>query len=346
MTNGIIEFNENKPSKESYWRSVILFGRNSASYKFSLAESLLEVMKERKTEVRLEDLAVPYSKNICEHLKKSPRQTTSKSSKFIESCDSFNNDGIGIDELIDETIKNGFNHVFDAFHNVNGGELPIKFFEKDFQRGNKKLTLTDDFYSLEELECFENFHNEVESRWNLVETAWEVGVNSSLLNIEYDDEIKKLFVEDEFRRKDVTSARGALNGYQKGKCFYCFDDISVESRSDKLAEVDHFFPHTLVSQMDSGNINGVWNLVLACEKCNRGADGKFAKVPHIKFLERLSKRNEFLISSHHPLRETIMNQIGMTYAERRLALLTMDKFAINILLHRWEPVEQVGEEVF
>lgn len=130
--NSIGEFNESKPSKESYWRSIVLFGRNTASYKFSLAESLLEVMKERQTEVKLEDLAIPYSQNICEHLKKSPRQTTSKSSKFIEACNRFNEDEIEIGELIDETLKNGFNHVFDAFYNVNGGELPIKFFEKDF----------------------------------------------------------------------------------------------------------------------------------------------------------------------------------------------------------------------
>ncbi|MHA7941729.1 hypothetical protein ACJOV8_001445 [Formosa sp. 3Alg 14/1] len=29
------------------------------------------------------------------------------------------------------------------------------------------------------------------------------------------------------RHKDITSVRDALNGYQKGKCFYSFQDISV-----------------------------------------------------------------------------------------------------------------------
>ena len=36
-------FSEYKPNDENYWRSVILFGRNVASYKFALAKALLEL---------------------------------------------------------------------------------------------------------------------------------------------------------------------------------------------------------------------------------------------------------------------------------------------------------------
>ena len=43
MADGIEEFKEQYPSLESYWRSIILFGRNVASDKFALAESLLEL---------------------------------------------------------------------------------------------------------------------------------------------------------------------------------------------------------------------------------------------------------------------------------------------------------------
>ena len=50
--------------------------------------------------------------------------------------------------------------------------------------------------------------------------------------------------------------------------------------------------------------------MLTCWRCNRGECGKFAQVPAIPYLERLHKRNEFLINSHHPLRETIINQTG------------------------------------
>ncbi len=40
-------FDEVNPSLESYWRSVILFGQNSATYKFALAKSLLELADAR-----------------------------------------------------------------------------------------------------------------------------------------------------------------------------------------------------------------------------------------------------------------------------------------------------------
>ena len=72
---------------------------------------------------------------------------------------------------------------------------------------------------------------------------------------------------------DVTSSRYALDGYQKGKCFYCFDDISIEPSDDNLADVDHFFPYILETSLQRDlNIHGVWNLVLSCNSCIRGGE--------------------------------------------------------------------------
>lgn len=36
------DLTEGQPTLENYWRAVILFGRNVASYKFALGKSLLE----------------------------------------------------------------------------------------------------------------------------------------------------------------------------------------------------------------------------------------------------------------------------------------------------------------
>jgi hypothetical protein len=91
-----------------------------------------------------------------------------------------------------------------------------------------------------------------------------------------------------------------LNGYQKGKCFYCFADIYLEGLA--IPDVDHFFPHVL-KVVGFDGIDGVWNLVLACQQCNRGIGGKSDRVPTLHLLERLHLRNEFLIESHHPLRD-------------------------------------------
>jgi hypothetical protein len=40
-----MEFYQADPTLENYWRGVILFGKNVASYKFALAHALYEVDK-------------------------------------------------------------------------------------------------------------------------------------------------------------------------------------------------------------------------------------------------------------------------------------------------------------
>jgi hypothetical protein len=136
----------------------------------------------------------------------------------------------------------------------------------------------------------------------------------------------------------VTSARGALNGYQKGKCFYCNQSISINPADEDLCDVDHFYPHSLQRYFEE-NLNGVWNLVLSCRDCNRGEGSKFARIPSLKYVELLYKRNEYLISSHHPLRETLIQQTGITPEARLNFLKKIDQGAINIAQHRWEPNE-------
>lgn len=341
MDKNIVKFQEHHPSIESYWRSIILFGRNVASYKFSLAETLLELSKEGKSNIRLDELAIPYSKYICKHIKESPKQTTSPNSKFLNACLDYTKDNISHNELVDSTVANGLGIVLDKFHNVNGGEIPTKFYTKS----KNGIILTDELFELSELLDRETLNNEVESRWNLVETAWELGINRSLLSIKYDDKNEVLFIDKKLRRKDVTSVRGALNGYQKGKCFYCNDDIVVSDDETNTCDVDHFFPHILQNHMADVNINGVWNLVLTCKECNRGINGKFALVPDIKFLYKLDDRNNYLISSHHPLRETLMQQTGITSIDRMHFLNKMDERAIELLHWRWKPTFLKGEDL-
>jgi len=53
-------FTEVQPTLENYWRSIILFGRNVASYKFALGKSRLELSPKGKEIITLDDLAVPF----------------------------------------------------------------------------------------------------------------------------------------------------------------------------------------------------------------------------------------------------------------------------------------------
>ena len=106
MADGIEEFKEQYPSLESYWRAIILFGRNVASYKFALAKSILEIVPSGKTEISLEELAKPFSKHICKHLMNAPKQSTSQNSLFLQACKDYNNKNITYKEhyMLLETI--------------------------------------------------------------------------------------------------------------------------------------------------------------------------------------------------------------------------------------------------
>ena len=333
-----MNFIDKTPSLSTYWRSVILLGRNTASYKFALAQALLEKGTD-KTSISTDELAVVFAKNIANHLKTNPKQSTGKNNSFLDVCKSFNSSKIDLDELVSATKKLGFRYVFDAFHNVAQAEVPT-FFEKK----NNEIVLTDNFHKLLGDNQSSNLMFESESRWRLWETAISLDVSPDLIEINCDDYGESLFIKDSIRRIDITSSKDALNGYQKGKCFYCSREIKIQNGFENSCEVDHFFPHMLMKHHFRG-LNQVWNLVLSCKDCNRGEGGKFERIPSISFLELLNKRNNFYIESHHPLRETILNQTGKSESDRKKFLQKKFNDAVEIMpaKQKWVPFTQHGE---
>ncbi|NQW95254.1 MAG: HNH endonuclease, partial [Polaromonas sp.] len=309
------------PTVEDCWRGVVLYGRNTASYKFALASALLEMRPQAGQLVKLDDLAPAFALNVARHLAESPKQITTSNGKFIEACLTYNQDQ-KLDALVDSAVAYGFANVIDAFHMVASTPVAQMFF-LDERRENKGIRITDEFSLLITGTQSVNLSQEVESRWRLVETAWNLGISANLLCVHHDDVAGEIFTFDKAnRRKSVTSSRGALNGYQKGRCFYCFTDICL-SGDGMNTDVDHFFPHKL-KQLGLGvNLDGVWNLVLSCHTCNRGAKGKFDRIPSERLLRRLHNRNEYFIGSHHPLRETLMQQTGMNVTDRAAYLFSV-----------------------
>lgn len=339
-------FYEIEPTAENYWRAIILFGRNSASYKFALAKALLDIQSKGKSVVSLDDLAKPYSHHLCEHLKLFPKQGISEKSIFLDSLRQYNIGEISSDLMLEQTVRHGFNHVIDAFHNLNSTTIGTRFFTSQSNAKNC-ICLTDELMAIAESGLIKDLYEETEARWCLVESAWKNNVSRNIMLVKYEASTKSLLGENLTRRVNITSARPALNGYQKGRCFYCFRDISISSGSDNLADVDHFFPHNLKKCDPHKPIDGVSNLVLSCQDCNRGINGKFDKLPSLELLERLYKRNEYLIISHHPLRETLISQTGNT-AEKRKSFL-QDAYSCSLIsiggTKRWQP-KQAGPSTF
>jgi hypothetical protein len=330
------EFLDRQHTRDTYWRAIILYGRNVASYKFALAKSLIELSDQGKTAIPLEELAIPFSNHLVQHVQLPPKQATSPSSKFIEACKKKANGQISDQELVDQTVRLGFNIIIDAFRIVNSGEIPVRFFLDARTDAKGGITVTDELFRLREALPFRNLPSEVEARWRLVDTAWQLNFPKGLV-IGLDEGGSVLTAPCLGRRIAVTRSRDALNGYQKGKCFYCFADISVEGADETLADVDHFFPRVLQRLGVNLPVDGVWNLVLACRSCNRGIDGKSSRVPTKRLLERLSTRNEFLITSHHPLKDTLIAQTGASYSDPVKVLNSIHDAAWQSRIHSWEP---------
>ena len=85
------------------------------------------------------------------------------------------------------------------------------------------------------------------------------------------------------------------------------------------------------------DLDDVWNLVLACGVCNRGPAGKSDRLAHGDFLERLWRRNERLIRSQHPLRESIMAVTGRTPTARLDFLRSVQTRATEHARADWRP---------
>jgi 5-methylcytosine-specific restriction endonuclease McrA len=331
-----VDFVTAEPTLENYWRAVILFGQNVQSYKFALGKALLDLSTGTNDLVTLEQLAPAFSRHISEHLKHSDKQGTSRTSKFLDACRRFNRSEVSESDLLETTVRLGFVNVIDAFHVVNGADIPTRFF-LDERKENGGIRLTDDFYKLIQSDQSGSLPQEAEARWRLVETAWELGVARGLVEVEYDPTEERLTVRPNNRRINVTSCRDSLNGYQKGRCFYCFRGFSTVDGDYDNVDVDHFFPHALKDLGSELYVDGVWNLVLACRECNRGVGGKSAKIPTTELLKRLHSRNEYYIQSHHPLRETVIRQTGNTTEKRIKFLNDSHREAIERLIHQWDP---------
>lgn len=265
------------PTVEECWRGIILYGQNSASYKFALAESLIQLNPQSGQLIKLEDLAPVFGKSIASQISHSPKQGT-RPGKFLQSVQKFNSDA-NLDALVKATVSNGFQDVIDAFHNIGSTHVLHKFFI-DERKINKGIRITDEFSKLSQGIQINNIAQEVDARWRLVETAWNLGISANHLVVQHDHELGEIFTFDSAkRRKAVTSSRGALNGYQKGQCFYCYTNLQLLGE-DFNTDVDHFFPHKLKQSNLPLNLDGVWNLVLSCQSCNRGKKASLTAFLH------------------------------------------------------------------
>ena len=325
------------------WRHIVRFGRNVASYKFALGQVLLDLGARQQTFIRLEDLAVPYAAAICEHLQVEDRQSTSAQSRFLDACRSRNRGDLDAAQLAEVTARLGFANVIDAFHVSRGGQPTQTRFFTDERASRQGITLTDHLLELANGLQATVLPREVDARWNLVQMSWGLRLGTRLVSFEMtpDDDAVDLYAPARLHRGPVTGVRAALSGYQDGRCAYCqspFTDIGTSR-----VAVDHVLPFVLMSRdWQDGDIHQVWNLVLACYGCN---SAKRDRPPAADWMPWLERRGEHLIASHHPLRETLISQLGPDKAARHQTLARRHTAATDMIPPWTPPVSRAGRKL-
>lgn len=345
------KFLSNDNTLETQFRSIYLLGANTATYKFALAQALLSYQSKTPAFISLDDLTPKFAHYLLNHVKSGKRQISgSGSGKLLNAMILFGNGQITEDQMLTVVRAEGFKYVLDAFHRLPNRAVAIPFFKKELKGRQQGIFITDALAHLFESNDLGSLREEIEGRWNLVESVWS---EENEIVIQYDIDTEKLFYlkpvsnksfMNSHLRTDLTSIRKPLSGYQKGKCFYCYCPISIESNKENTCDVDHVIPMSI--QFETAydlQLNEAWNLVLACKACNRWeSGGKGKNMPMFKYIEGLYRRNEYFVESAHPLKENIIRRTGKTPLQRRDFLQKRFDYACEIRKASWEPKEILG----
>ena len=289
---------------EDYWRSIILYGLNQATYKIALGKTLVSLSEKNLNHVPWDGLSQEFLKQYQKRLnveEPMPQQANPSRRTFMErAVRKLDLGSTDIDETIFNVGKEGFNDVISRFHNIaKFTDFQGKFYSYDF---GKSITLTDNLHNVIE-QHNKDIVDELDSRWALLEGAFTIKAD----NYELANEILDTYLLKGEEKKLLTKNIPFLQGYQGNLCFYCAEKIEEGN-----CHVDHVLPRRILQH------DQIWNLVLAHDYCNMS---KSDKLVGDHFMKKLIQRNENIMGSNHPWKHKISSDLGRTKKLRASNLL-------------------------
>ncbi|HVL48766.1 MAG TPA: HNH endonuclease domain-containing protein [Candidatus Thermoplasmatota archaeon] len=285
----------NREPDKVAWQWIVQLGRNSSTYKLALASELLRHANAGLDRIPLSDLAAGFRDAYRDRVARGrPQQPIAGRWTVVERNILQQDANASLDLVREEALRN---MVLQKFHNLDRGVQAPRFFE-DPEDGNV-LLLTPRLLGLVDGEA-EMLRREALSRWDLLEHAFTAANPEAVTANELLGSI-----ETRQGRVSLTHLIPALSPYQRDRCFYCGGEL------DRI-HVDHVLPHALVGH------NELWNLVLADDVCN---GNKSDQLPTRPMIDRLVSRNEALIRSMNPLRNSLIDALGNTGERRSKTML-------------------------
>ena len=302
-------------SHQDHWQAIVLYGRNTATYKMALAKVLLNSSKEGLSTLSWDELSRRFLEEYLSRLSGGspmPQLETEGRLTVMERVVSKHQEGLlTLDQAIHCVGKDAFNDVIRRFHNVsNAGDISNEmFYTFDF---GKTLTIKESVNSFEggSLSQIE----EVEARWSLLEGAFL----QKRGNYQLTSDLRKTYIRNSSgKRKSLTQNIPFLKGYQGNACFYCGLPMN-----DGDIHVDHLLPRQVICHDE------LWNLVLAHGHCN---EDKSDRVVGDHFVKKLICRNENIMGSDHPWKNKIKEDLGLNIISRKKTILQHYKNVGEIL---------------
>ena len=294
----------NNFTPNDYWKAIVLFGLNNATYKMGLGHTLLNLAKSGKAKVTWDQLAETFFEQYQNRLIKNPmpqQGNPARLTKMERIVRKLNAGRIDKASAIEQVAREAFDDVVPRFQTIGTDKNIVKNYFYEFNFG-RDLTLTDELLGLGEHDLSQ-LRDELDARWSLLEGAFTIRQGQQQYQLAND--IRDIYLTNGHERKGLVDNIPFLQGYQGNLCFYCGQPMTG------TIHVDHVLPRQVI------NHDEIWNLVLSHSDCNL-LKSDYLVGEH--FIEKLIQRNENIMGSNHPWKYKISTQLGTTRQRRRKAL--------------------------
>jgi len=289
-------------TNEDFFKGIVLFGLNNATYKMGLAQTLLKASRNQQNVIHWGELAENYFDAYFSRLAIDPMPQQGNPNRLTKMERIIKEYQLGVvdrDEAIKKVADTAFEDVVPRFQTIGSDKNIVANYFYEIDAGNK-LTLKDTLMNFENDQlCI--LENEIEARWGLLEGAFSINQTDFKLA----NDIREIYLKDGYNRKTLTNNIPFLAGYQGNTCFYCGEKMGND------IHVDHVLPRQVV------NHDEIWNLVLAHSSCNLL---KSDRLVGEHFIIKLIARNENITGSNHPWKAKIYNSLGTTPKRRSSSL--------------------------
>ena len=314
-------FYSTAPTPHAAWRTILLLGNNTRTYKFALGHALLECASSGKASVTLEDLARSYSLEIAKHDEHPQGSGVDEQSPtdflaILERERAATLDaGQPTDALVDAAVRTMPGMVMQKFHNVPTGFVrDFEFYKLEKVNGIQAVHFSDQLMQVASSPALTVLNDELSARWEVVQASFSPDIRGTFqyqglvvsADREFLEHVRVVQGSNVGRRRAISKTRPSLTGFQEGLCFHCKQTLLGAARTP---HVDHVIARAYVERnflksdfWRGVDIDGVWNLVVSHAHCNIE---KRDKPPTAKMLQDLRERNDLAIRSNVPISQTI-----------------------------------------